>query len=951
MPALLSSLEALLRAAEDFPLDRGVGAASTRSLLSAASGGSAALAALEAERSRLAATLRRLVDAVEGGASESACGLTIASSLAAGDAAPTVAWLERAREAAESALDEARGTSAGQQVAALQNTLAAAAAAPGGSWRGAGPAGAATRRRAPPAQAASVWAKPQLRFDDLPENSRERAWVPREPPPAALPAEAVPYTSAQLLPPATAPAPFAPLATTPCAFIDKPSELDALMSYLTSGKVPPLLDAAAERFAAADAYAAGRLLAPTQSVGERERAAAAASADSSLGQSSEADAGAVVAAAVDAVATVPITELAIDLEAHSLRSFQGFTCLIQLSTRTHDFLVDALTLRPHLHALNLVTQDARVVKVLHGCDSDVLWLQRDFGVYLVNVFDTGQAARALALPSAGLAHLLQRYAGVNADKQYQTADWRERPLPAEMLRYAREDTHYLLGIYDRLRQDLVAHAPAGGDNPIATVLERSHARACARYEKDHFDAAGYRELMRKLGMTGSTGPLFQPAPDAVAADDNSGVDDESARPQSPRSRVFAALYDWRDATAREEDESLGYVLPNRLLARLAEVRPASIDALSRTCNPITPALSANGNEVVALIASAVADAARERAAAAATAAAAVAASTVQLAPAPAPAPAHAPAPAPANKRARADEVAASAAATKDRTDDRTSLAPIGAGDGAIKRSRLLDDLAASGLLAVPPPALLVPVPPPPPTAPAQQAPSVMSAAAANRLSMWGDDDDDVEVANGSASDAAASAAAAAVRSVISQRSLNDLIGISALLAQSAVAVSQAPAAPAAAQLPSEDTSAPAHVLAPVSTPALVPMPIPAPAPAPSVASEQHIMSLMERHGRGSSAQPARPASAAKAAAAAAASSPMATPAVSIAELEGAAARETALRKALEMAAGVTGLRATVESAAAAAARSAAPTRAGKMEARTGKRPAGAKVKVPRARVK
>ena len=33
--------------------------------------------------------------------------------------------------------------------------------------------------------------------------------------------------------------------------------------------------------------------------------------------------------------------------------------------------------------------------------------QRDFGVYLVNVFDTGQAARVLALPSFGLAYLLQ----------------------------------------------------------------------------------------------------------------------------------------------------------------------------------------------------------------------------------------------------------------------------------------------------------------------------------------------------------------------------------------------------------------------------------------------------------------------------------------------------------------------------------------------------------------
>lgn len=37
-----------------------------------------------------------------------------------------------------------------------------------------------------------------------------------------------------------------------------------------------------------------------------------------------------------------------DLEAHSYRSFQGFTCLIQLSTRAADYVVDALALRSHI---------------------------------------------------------------------------------------------------------------------------------------------------------------------------------------------------------------------------------------------------------------------------------------------------------------------------------------------------------------------------------------------------------------------------------------------------------------------------------------------------------------------------------------------------------------------------------------------------------------------------
>ena len=43
---------------------------------------------------------------------------------------------------------------------------------------------------------------------------------------------------------------------------------------------------------------------------------------------------------------------------------------------------------------------------------------------------------------------------MQANKTYQMADWRLRPLTAEMITYAREDTHYLLYIYDQLKRDV-----------------------------------------------------------------------------------------------------------------------------------------------------------------------------------------------------------------------------------------------------------------------------------------------------------------------------------------------------------------------------------------------------------------------------------------------------------------------------------------------------------------
>lgn len=36
--------------------------------------------------------------------------------------------------------------------------------------------------------------------------------------------------------------------------------------------------------------------------------------------------------------------------------------------------------------------DPGICKVFHGADSDVLWLQRDFHIYTVNLFDTARVS-------------------------------------------------------------------------------------------------------------------------------------------------------------------------------------------------------------------------------------------------------------------------------------------------------------------------------------------------------------------------------------------------------------------------------------------------------------------------------------------------------------------------------------------------------------------------------
>jgi len=56
------------------------------------------------------------------------------------------------------------------------------------------------------------------------------------------------------------------------------------------------------------------------------------------------------------------TEIAVDLEHHDYRSYYGFVCLMQISTREKDWIIDTLELREELSALNEVFTDPSIIK-------------------------------------------------------------------------------------------------------------------------------------------------------------------------------------------------------------------------------------------------------------------------------------------------------------------------------------------------------------------------------------------------------------------------------------------------------------------------------------------------------------------------------------------------------------------------------------------------------------
>lgn len=278
-------------------------------------------------------------------------------------------------------------------------------------------------------------------------------------------------------------------------------------------------------------------------------------------------------------------ELAVDLEHHNYRSYQGFTCLMQLSTRDEDFIIDALELRDKLWMLNEYFADPNIVKVLHGADSDIIWLQRDFGLYVVNLFDTYFPTKVLEFPHHGLAYLLKKYCNFNADKKYQLADWRIRPLPEEMLTYARSDTHFLLYIYDCLRNELLDRSTTEG-NLVRVCLKKSNEIALQKYDKDIYDAAN------------GTGPGGWKA---VLAKWKYGMNPQQLA-------VCKAIHSWRDHIAREEDESWNYVLPNHMLMALVERMPLDSSGVIGCCNPCPTLVRMNAQAIAYTISKAKRDA-------------------------------------------------------------------------------------------------------------------------------------------------------------------------------------------------------------------------------------------------------------------------------------------------------------------------------------------------------
>lgn len=230
-------------------------------------------------------------------------------------------------------------------------------------------------------------------------------------------------------------------------------------------------------------------------------------------------------------------QVAVDTEADSLHSYFDKVCLVQISAAGEDFIVDPLA-RVELAKFGAILADPSVQKVLHGGDYDLRILNRDFGFTMRNLIDTSVCAQLLGYEGLGLAALLDRHFGVKLNKTHQRADWAMRPLPPDMLEYAATDTHYLIPLAAKLREELEA---LGRWEWAVEEFQRMEAIRYREVSED--DPEPWRKLKNISNLDRR----------ALA--------------------IIRDLHQWRDALARKADRPPFKVLGNDSIIEIAKAKP------------------------------------------------------------------------------------------------------------------------------------------------------------------------------------------------------------------------------------------------------------------------------------------------------------------------------------------------------------------------------------------
>jgi ribonuclease D len=267
-------------------------------------------------------------------------------------------------------------------------------------------------------------------------------------------------------------------------------------------------------------------------------------------------------ALVDELRTAPL--LAFDTESNSLHAYREQVCLIQLSSRERDYIIDPFPIDDMTPLGDLLADDAIEI-VFHAAEYDLMTLKRDYGFTVTHLFDTLIAARLLGYESFGLAAMLKTFYNVKADKRHQRDNWGARPLSADSLQYAQMDTHFLPDMRDRLMAEL--QKADRWDEALELFAEAQEVNAA----DNSLDPDGYWNIGRPSQL-----PL-------------------------PEMAILRELYLLREELAEAADVPTFKILTNKALVNITQAAPKNFRQLGAVHEVGKRAVRQYGHDVIAAI--------------------------------------------------------------------------------------------------------------------------------------------------------------------------------------------------------------------------------------------------------------------------------------------------------------------------------------------------------------
>lgn len=236
--------------------------------------------------------------------------------------------------------------------------------------------------------------------------------------------------------------------------------------------------------------------------------------------------------------------LAVDTEFLRESTYFPKLCLLQIATRQHVACIDVLALSDLEPVLKLL-YDRNITKVMHAARQDLEIFYHLRGDLPQPVFDTQLGALLLGhVEQISYASLVEAMLDIHLNKAHTRADWSHRPLTAAQLRYAADDVRYLAQLYPVLRDKLEKMGRLTWLAEDFTALT----------EPSQYDRLSDQVWLRVRGAQHLRGH---------------------------RLAILQALADWRERTARANDQPRNWLLRDETLLDIAKMQPADKTALLR----------------------------------------------------------------------------------------------------------------------------------------------------------------------------------------------------------------------------------------------------------------------------------------------------------------------------------------------------------------------------------